>query len=78
MARRWAEQGQGIVLRSEWDVADAIARGALVRLLPDWRFDRAPITLLVPARKQRSARLQALARFLDRAVKGLEADTDVQ
>ncbi|MDR6178253.1 DNA-binding transcriptional LysR family regulator [Pseudomonas sp. SORGH_AS 211] len=78
VARRWAEQGQGIVLRSEWDVADAIARGALVRLLLDWRFDRAPITLLVPARKQRSARLQALARFLDQAVKGLEAGTDAQ
>lgn len=77
VARRWAEQGLGIVLRSQWDVADAIARGALVRLLPEWRFDSAPITLLVPARKQRSARLQALANFLDLAVKGLDAGADL-
>ena len=68
VARRWAEQGLGIVLRSQWDVAEAIARGDLIRLLPDWCFDSAPITLLIPAPKQRSARLQALASFLAEAV----------
>lgn len=66
VARHWAEQGLGLVLRSEWDAADAVARGSLVRLMPDWAFDSAPIMLLVPSRKGRSARVQALVEFMDK------------
>lgn len=65
VARRWAEQGLGLVLRSQWDVTDAIAKGTLVRVLEDWQFDSAPITLLVPSRKNRSSRIQALIGFLE-------------
>jgi DNA-binding transcriptional LysR family regulator len=65
VARHWAEQGLGLVLRSEWDAADAVARGTLLRLMPDWAFDSAPIMLLVPSRKGRSARVQALVQFMD-------------
>jgi len=68
VARHWAEQGLGLVLRSEWDAADAVARGTLVRVLPDWQFDSAPVTLLVPTRKGRSARVQALLEFLEQAL----------
>lgn len=64
IARRWAEEGQGIVLRSQWDVSTAIEEGRLVRLLVDWSFDSAPILILVPSRKHRSARLLALTDFL--------------
>ncbi|ROM70692.1 LysR family transcriptional regulator [Pseudomonas brassicacearum] len=65
VARRWAEQGLGLVLRSQWDVSKAIADGRLVRVLADWQFDSAPINLLVPSRKLRSARVQALVSFLE-------------
>ncbi|MDH6168271.1 DNA-binding transcriptional LysR family regulator [Variovorax boronicumulans] len=65
VARHWAEQGMGLVLRSEWDAADAIARGSLVRVLKDWAFDSAPVLLLVPTRKGRTARVQALIEFLE-------------
>jgi len=68
VARAWAEMGLGIVLRSEWDVAEAVARGRLVRLLMDWDFDSAPITALVPTRTGRSPRVQALLKFLQEAV----------
>lgn len=75
VARQWAEQGLGLVLRSEWDAADAVARGTLVRVLADWQFDTAPVTLLVPTRKGRAARVQAVVEFLaesfgNRGVKG--------
>src|SRR5258708_17788992 len=30
VARRWAEEGLGLVLRSQWDVADAVAAGEVV------------------------------------------------
>lgn len=69
VARRWAEQGLGLVLRSQWDVSKAIAAGRLVRVLADWQFDSAPINLLVPSRKLRSARVQALVTFLEAELK---------
>ncbi|QEI04509.1 LysR family transcriptional regulator [Pigmentiphaga aceris] len=65
VARQWAEQGLGLVLRSEWDVAESVARGTLVRVLADWQFDSAPVTLLVPTRKGRTARVQALLQCFD-------------
>ena len=69
VARRWAEQGLGLVLRSQWDVSDAIANKRLVRVLADWQFESAPINLLVPSRKLRSPRVQALVVFLEEALK---------
>ncbi len=69
VARRWAEQGLGLVLRSQWDVSDAIASGNLVRVLADWNFDSAPVNLLVPSRKLRSPRVQALVAFLEDGLK---------
>jgi DNA-binding transcriptional LysR family regulator len=65
VARQWAEQGLGLVLRSEWDVTESVARGGLVRVLADWQFDSAPVSLLVPTRKGRTARVQALLQFFD-------------
>jgi DNA-binding transcriptional LysR family regulator len=69
VARRWAEQGLGLVLRSQWDVSEAIANGNLIRVLADWNFDSAPVNLLVPSRKLRSPRVQALVAFLEDALK---------
>jgi DNA-binding transcriptional LysR family regulator len=64
VARRWAEQDLGLVLRSQWDVVDSIAQGSLIRVLADWEFETAPILLLIPTRKNRSRKIQALASFL--------------
>ena len=69
VARRWAEQGLGLVLRSQWDVSHALANNRLVRVLADWQFDSAPINLLVPSRKLRSPRVQVLVAFLEEALK---------
>ncbi|NUA29995.1 LysR family transcriptional regulator [Cupriavidus basilensis] len=68
VARQWAEQGLGLVLRSEWDTADAVARGTLVRVLAGWEFDSAPVTLLVPTRRGRTARVQVLMQFFEAAL----------
>ena len=64
VAREWAEQGQGLVLRSAWDVRESIKAGRLVRVLSDWSFESAPVSLLVPSRKHQSVRLRALVSFL--------------
>ncbi|GAB7530249.1 LysR family transcriptional regulator [Pseudomonas sp. 3A(2025)] len=69
VAREWAEQGQGLVLRSEWDVSESIRSGRLVRVLADWSFESAPISLLIPSRKHQTARVRALTNFLIEAIK---------
>jgi DNA-binding transcriptional LysR family regulator len=38
-------------------------------VLADWSFDSAPIILLVPSRKLRSPRVQALVAFMEEALK---------
>jgi DNA-binding transcriptional LysR family regulator len=62
--RQWALQGKGIAMRSEWDVADAVGAGKLVRLLPDWTMPAADIVALVPQRKGISARGRAFIEFV--------------
>ncbi|MDQ0569054.1 DNA-binding transcriptional LysR family regulator [Variovorax paradoxus] len=73
VAREWAEQGLGLVLRSEWDAAESVARGTLVRVLPDWSLDSAPVAALVPTRQGRTARVQALLQFLEESLGKLPA-----
>jgi LysR family transcriptional activator of dmlA len=34
---QWLKEGLGITLISEWIVADALASGELVEVLPDWQ-----------------------------------------
>jgi DNA-binding transcriptional LysR family regulator len=70
VARQWCEQGLGIVLRSEWDAAPAVARGRLVRLLADWSFGDAPAVALTPARKGTPARVGAFIAFLQDSLAG--------
>lgn len=75
VARHWAEQGLGLVLRSGWDAAEAIAQGTLVRVLSAWDFDSAPVLVLVPTRKGQTARVKALLRFIEEQL--AEAAPDV-
>lgn len=46
----WALAGLGIVIRSEWNVADDLAAGRLRRILPDWEIPPADVVaMLAPA-----------------------------
>jgi DNA-binding transcriptional LysR family regulator len=62
VARAWALAGMGIVMRSEWHVAEDLAEGRLVTVLPGWRVPSADIVALIQARHGRSART---TRFVD-------------
>lgn len=62
VVRSWAVAGAGIIVRSEWDVADDLAGGQLVRVLPDWRLPAADVVALLSARRGRAART---VRFLE-------------
>jgi hypothetical protein len=58
----WALAGAGLIMRSEWDVADDLRAGRLVRVLNDWNLPSANIVALLGARHGGSART---ARFLE-------------
>lgn len=60
--RAWALAGAGVIMRSEWDVAEDLHAGRLVRVLRDWELPPANIVALLSARHGRSART---ARFLE-------------
>lgn len=64
VARAWALQGKGVIMRSEWDVAGSLASGRLVRLLADWRLPDADIVALLPQRHGVSARVKLFLAFL--------------
>ncbi|WP_321853919.1 LysR family transcriptional regulator [Paraburkholderia tropica] len=65
----WAAQGLGIIERSEWDAARLIASGKLVRVLPAWRLEPAPIMALLPSRHGVTNRQRL---FLDAAKRALD------
>jgi DNA-binding transcriptional LysR family regulator len=54
--RHWALAGHGVIMRSEWDLAENLAAGRLVRILPDWRCPEADVVALLGARHGRSRR----------------------
>ena len=63
MAVQWAVDGHGVVLRSQWDVAQHLAAGDLVQVLPEWQ-QAANIWAVYPTRLERSAKVRVCVEFL--------------
>jgi len=64
MVRDWCLAGQGIMLRSLWDIAPLLATKRLVRILPDCAMHDAHIHWLAPYRSQMPLRIRLLQEFL--------------
>ena len=62
--REWALDGQGIILRSEWSIAEDLRSGRLVRLLETFRPPAADVVAFVGPRRGRSARTSRFVQFL--------------
>jgi DNA-binding transcriptional LysR family regulator len=56
VVRAWAIAGRGVVIRSEWSVADDLRKGRLVRVLPGYTPPDADVLALVSARRAQSKR----------------------
>ncbi|MGO4326931.1 LysR family transcriptional regulator [Cupriavidus sp. 2TAF22] len=63
-ALAWALDGQGLIVRSEWDVAEHLRSGALCRVLPQWQLTPADINLVFPAQSNRPDKVRVLVDFL--------------
>jgi DNA-binding transcriptional LysR family regulator len=64
VVRQWGIAGKGLIMRSEWDVAESLATGRLVRVLPDWDLPDADVVALVARRVGMSARVKVFLAFL--------------
>jgi len=56
IVRDWALAGLGVMVRSEWDVADDLAAARLQAILPCWSLPQADVVALLHARHGRSSR----------------------
>jgi DNA-binding transcriptional LysR family regulator len=64
LARQWALAGAGILLKSPVEQLPELARGDLVRLLPDWQTEAYPLQALLPSSRFVPRRVRALVDFL--------------
>ncbi|BAI75601.1 transcriptional regulator (plasmid) [Azospirillum sp. B510] len=80
VAQDWALAGCGLILKSWIDVQDDLAAGRLMRVLPDWHGDPAPVCALFPSQRQLPTRvrlfLDAMAQRLNRT--GVPGDAPIR
>jgi LysR family transcriptional regulator, transcriptional activator for dmlA len=60
----WALDGQGIVIRSEWDAAKYFESGRLTCVLPEFTLPSADLYVYYPSKKNLAARARAFINFL--------------
>lgn len=65
----WALEGRGILLRSQWDIADHVRSAALVPVLPDWSLPPADIHAVFQTTNAMPAKVRAM---VDRLVAAFE------
>jgi LysR family transcriptional activator of dmlA len=68
---RWALDGHGVLVRSEWDAQSFIDAGTLTRVLPDWSLPAADIYAIYPERLNLSAKVRIFIEFLDQYLQRL-------
>ena len=68
-ALAWALEGRGILLRSQWDIAEHLRARTLQPILTDWASPAADVYVVFQATKQMPAKIRAL---VDRLVDAFE------
>jgi LysR family transcriptional activator of dmlA len=70
LVRDWCLAGHGIMLRSLWDIAGALAAGELLRVLPAYAMTDADIHWLAPHTASTPKRIRLLVDFLAERFRG--------
>lgn len=65
-ARQMCEQGAGMARMIYSDVMPSLESGALVRLLPAWKFDPMPVMMVMRPREGRPAKVRIASQALRR------------
>ncbi|MCX4163408.1 MULTISPECIES: LysR family transcriptional regulator [Paraburkholderia] len=66
---RWALEGRGVVVRSEWEIGDALRDGTLELLLGEWALPNADIYAVYLERHRLSPKLRTFIDFLGTRLK---------
>lgn len=77
MAKALAIAGNGIALLPTFVCGAEAKSGKLVRVLPDWLSNSHPVSLVYPAQKFVSAKLQAFISFATEPLKSRFADLEI-
>jgi DNA-binding transcriptional LysR family regulator len=64
LAREWAVDGHGIVMKSVWDIGADLRAGRLHILMPEWRSPDVPVHALYQRSRYLAPRVRALLDFL--------------
>ncbi|MBB3197108.1 LysR family transcriptional regulator [Roseateles terrae] len=64
IAHLWALEGRGLTYKSELDVRESLASGALVEVLPEWVGRPMPLHALMPSQRFMPQRIKALVDHL--------------
>ena len=64
IAHQWALEGRGLTYKSDLDIRDSLASGALVEALPEWVGRPMPLHALMPSQRFLPLRLKALVDHL--------------
>jgi DNA-binding transcriptional LysR family regulator len=64
LAREWAVDGYGIVMKSVWDIGADLRAGRLNILMPEWRSPDVPVHALYQRSRYMAPRVRALLDFL--------------
>jgi DNA-binding transcriptional LysR family regulator len=65
LAREWAIEGRGVVMKSIWDIGADLQEGRLQLLLPEWRCPDAPVNALFQRTPYMAPRVRTLLDFLE-------------
>ena len=74
----WALDGQGILMRSEWDAAAYLRSGRLRQILAKWTLPPADIYMVFPTKAYRSAKTGVFVEFMNDRFKEHRAIEDTK
>ena len=63
-ALAWALSGNGVILRSEWNIAPYLRSGRLREVMADWKSAPADIYAVFPMKNYLSAKIRAFVDYL--------------
>lgn len=65
IAREWAIEGRGVVMKSIWDIGQDLQAGRLKLVLPEWRSPDVPVSAFFQRSQYMAPRVRTLLDFLE-------------
>ena len=75
ISHQLALQGLGIAMKSYWDVADDLATGRLIQVLPQTGIAEAPISVVYPKHRELSPRVRVLIDYILEQMSHLQVES---